>query len=336
MEKTKIAVIGLGALAQIIHLPCLSKMNDVEIDAICDTDFSKAKKVASRHNINPKKVYKTTDELLKENPEISGVIISAQTNVHKDIAISCLEAGKDILVERPIARNIKEAESIVNTAKKEKRKLMVGMNNRFRYDVMMQRSFVKSKELGDIFFVKTGWLKTRSSVQKWFLEKDKSGGGVVIDNGLAMLDAGLWMLGFPEVYSVSAVNFSHNTKSVEDSNFTMIRFKNGSALNLEVSWSLIREEFFYCNIYGEKGSSSINPLKVFKKMENNVFNITPKNIKMPANLFKNSYELELKHFIGVLKGNDKLISTGDEAIKVMQIIDCIYKSAKSGKEIICK
>jgi predicted dehydrogenase len=311
-------------------------MQNVEIVAICDTDFSKAKTVASKHNISLKKVFKTTDELLKSNTDLNGVIISAQTNVHKDIAISCFESVIDILVERPLARNYKEAEAIVNTAKKEKRKLMVGMNNRFRYDVMMQRSFVKSKELGDIFFVKTGWLKTRSSIQKWFLEKEKSGGGVVIDNGIAMLDTGYWMLGFPELHSISAVNFNHNTKSVEDSNFTMIKFKNGSALNLEVSWSLIREEFYYCNIYGEKGGSSINPLKIFKKMENQIFDITPKNIKSPTNLFKNSYELELKHFIGVLRGNDKLISTGEEALKVMQIIDGIYRSAKSGKEILYK
>jgi predicted dehydrogenase len=334
MDKAKIAVVGLGGVAQIIHLPCLLRMNDVEIVALVDTDFSKAKKVAARHNI--KHAYKDIEKMLEENPDINGVIISAQTNVHKNLAIAALEAGKDILVERPLARNLKEAEPIVEAAKKAKRKLMVGMNNRFRYDVMMQRTFIKSKELGDVFFVKTGWFKTRSSEQKWFTEKEKSGGGVVIDNGIAMLDTGMWMLGFPDVFSVSAINHYHNTKSVEDTNFTLIKFKNGSSLNLEVSWSLIRDEFFYCNVYGEKGCSAINPLKIFKKMESNILNITPTNIKMSANPFRNSYELELKHFIGVLKGNDKLISTGEETLKVMEIIDAIYKSAKSGKEIIFK
>jgi predicted dehydrogenase len=334
MEKLKAAVVGLGGIAQIIHLPLLLKMNDVEITALCDRDFSKSKNLARKFNI--KNYYREVDKMLDENPEISAVIIAATTDAHKDIAIKCLEAGKDILVERPLARNYKEASLIIEAAKKSKRKLMVGMNNRFRHDVMLQRSFVRANEIGEIFYVKTGWLKSPSSGQKWFVEKDKSGGGVLLDNGIAMLDMGLWMLGFPDIKSVSAVNYSHNTKSVEDSNFTLIKFKNGSTLTLEVSWSLLRDEFFYCNVFGKEGSSSINPLRIFKKMEGNLFNITPKNIKIPANMFKASYELELKHFIGTVRGENKLIASGEDALKVMQIIDNIYKSAKMGKEIIFK
>lgn len=334
MEKLKAAVVGLGGIAQIIHLPLLLKMNDVEITALCDTDFSKSRNLARKYSI--KNFYREVDKLLEENPEISAVIIAATTDAHKDVAIKCLEAGKDILVERPLARNFKEASAIVEAAKKNKRKLMVGMNNRFRHDVMLQRSFVRANEIGEIFYVKTGWLKSPSSGEKWFIEKDKSGGGVLLDNGIAMLDMGLWMLGFPDIKSVSAANYHHNTKSVEDSNFTLIKFKNGSTLTLEVSWSLLRDEFFYCNVFGKEGSSSINPLRIFKKMEGNLFNITPKNIKIPANMFKASYELELKHFIGTVRGENKLAASGDDALKVMQIIDSIYKSAKLGKEIIFK
>jgi len=58
-----------------------------------------------------------------------------------------------------------------------------------------------------------------------FVDRDKSGGGVFLDNGIVMLDIGLWMLGFPEVHSVTAINYSHNTTSVEDSNFTFVKFK---------------------------------------------------------------------------------------------------------------
>jgi predicted dehydrogenase len=265
------------------------------------------------------------------------VIIATQTNMHKNVATKCLEAEKDVLVEKPIARNYKEAKEIVDAAKKNKRKIMVAMNNRFRNDMMMQRTFSKAKEIGEIFYVKAGWVKPQSSNQKWMVEKDKSGGGVFLDNGIPMLDLGLWIFGFPEVKSVTSTNYFHNTKSVEDSSIAMIKFKNDATLTIEVSWSLLREgELFYCNVYGKEGSSSINPFKIYKRMDGNLYNITPKKIATPSNVFKKSYEYELRHFVGAVRGNHNIISNGDDALKVMEIVDAVYKSAKTNKELIFK
>jgi predicted dehydrogenase len=335
MEKIKISIAGLGGIAQIVHLPLLFKMNEVEIKAVCDLDFTKAKNIAKKYNI--KNYYRDVDSMLKENRDISAVIISTQTFTHKDVAVKCLEAGKDIMIEKPIARNYKEAQHIVETAKKKKKKIMVGMNNRFRNDMMIQRTFTKAKEIGEIFYVKTGWLKPQSSDQNWILEKDKSGGGVFLDNGIVMLDLGLWILNYPEVKSVSAVNYYHNTKSVEDSSFAMIKLKNDTVLTIEVSWSILTEgELFYCNAFGKEGSSSINPLRIYKNMDGKLFNITPKKIGTPSNDYKKSFEYELKHFIGAIRGDHSIISTGEDALKVMQIVDAVYRSAKAGKEIIFK
>jgi len=335
MAKTKLGMVGLGAVAQIIHLPILSKMDSVEIVAVCDSEISKAKSIASKYNVS--KYYKDVEKMLEENPEMTAVIIATQTNMHKDVAKKCLEAEKDILVEKPIARNYKEAKEIVEYAKKYKRKIMVGMNNRFRNDMMMQRTFTKAKEIGEVFYIKAGWVKPQSTNQRWILEKDKSGGGVFLDNGIAMLDLGLWILGFPDIRSVTATNYFHNTKSVEDSSIAMIKFKNNATLTIEVSWGLLREgELFYCNVYGKEGSSSINPFKIYKKMEGNLYNITPKKIVTPSNLFKKSYEYELQHFVGALRGNNNILSGGEDALKVMGIVDAIYKSAKTNKEIIFK
>ena len=238
MEKTKVAVIGLGGIAQIMHLPALLKISNVDIVALCDKELNRAKNIAKKFNI--KQYFKEVDSMLESVPDLDAVVIATQTDVHAEIAVKCLEAGKDVLIEKPIARNYAEAQKIVDTAEKHKKNLMVGMNNRFRNDTMLQRSFVKGNEMGELYYVKTGWLKTQSSNEKWFIEKEKSGGGVFIDNGIVMLDLGLWMLDFPDVKSISAINYFHNTKSVEDSNFTLIKFKNGTALTIEVSWSFLR------------------------------------------------------------------------------------------------
>ncbi|TRZ64356.1 gfo/Idh/MocA family oxidoreductase [bacterium] len=334
MDKTKVAVIGLGGIAQIMHLPALKNIKDVEIVALCDTELGKAKHIAKKYGV---KHYTNAVQMISENPELNAVVISAQTDAHLDLSVKCLESGIDIMVEKPIARNLKEAGIIVETAEKNKRTLMVAMNNRFRNDSMLQRSFIRSKEIGEIFYVKTGWLKSRSSSQSWFTEREKSGGGVFIDNGIVMLDLGCWMLGFPEAKSVSAVSYYHNTKNIEDSNFSLIKFKNGAALTIEVSWSFLRGgEFFYCNVFGTEGSSSINPLRIHKNMNNELFDITPKSIKPAANVSKNSFEFQMKYFIGTLRGTNKLVSSGREALTVMKIVDALYRSAKLGKEVILK
>ncbi|MEO6695074.1 MAG: Gfo/Idh/MocA family oxidoreductase [Ignavibacteria bacterium] len=335
MNKTKLGIVGLGGIAQVIHLPVLSKMEDVEIVAVCDSEISKAKNIAAKYGV--KNYYRDVEKMLEDNPEMSAVIIATQTYLHRNIAKKCLEAEKDVLVEKPIARNYKEAKDIVEAAKKNKKKIMVAMNNRFRNDMMMQRTFTKAKEIGEIFYVKAGWVKSQSSNQKWMFEKDKSGGGVFLDNGIPMLDLGLWIFGFPEVKSVTSTNFFHNTKSVEDSSIAMIKFKNNATLTIEVSWSLLREgELFYCNVYGKEGSSSINPFKIYKRMDGNLYNITPKKLTLPSNVFKKSYEYELKHFVGAVRGNHNIISSGEDALKVMEIVDAVYKSAKTNKEVIFK
>lgn len=335
MSKLKIGIVGLGGISQIIHLPILSKMDDVEIAAVCDSNVSKSKSISSKYNV--KKYYRDVDKMLDESDEISAIIVATQTNVHKDIAKKCLEAGKDILIEKPIARNYKEAKAIVDTAVKMKKKIMVGMNNRFRNDMMLQRTFTKAGEIGDIFYVKTGWIKPKSSDENWMLQKELSGGGVFLDNGIAMLDLGLWILGFPDVRRVFATNYYHSTKSVEDSSIVIVSFKNKATLTVEVSWGIQREgDLFYCNAYGMSGSSSINPFRIFKKMEDNLYNITPKKLALPSNPFKKSYEYELQNFIGAVLGKNDLISSGKDALKVMQIADAVYKSAKTGKDIIFK
>lgn len=335
MEKTKVAIVGLGGISQVMHLPILGKNKDVELIAICDKEFSKVKSIGKKYNIT--KGYKDVDSMLADNPEIDAVVIATRTDSHTETAIKCLDAGKHILVEKPIALNYAESLKIVEAADRNKKILMVGMNNRFRTDAMLERNFVKGKELGDIFYVKTGWLKTQSSDEKWFTDMEKAGGGVFIDNGIVMLDLGLWMLGFPEAMSVSAINYNHNTKSVEDTNFTLVKFKNGSSLTIEVSWSLLRNgEFFYCNVFGTNGSATINPLRINKMVNKQMFDITPKNIKQAQANFKNSYEIEIQYFIGSIRGTHTPISTGKEALAVMQIVDAVYKSAKSGREVIIK
>ena len=142
------------------------------------------------------------------NEGLHAVIVATSTDAHRDATLAALQAGCDVLVEKPIARRYSEAVEMADAAREAKRKLMVGMNHRFRPDTMLLKSFIEGKELGKVFYTKCGWLRKRSSDSAWVTQKEKSGGGVFVDLGIPMLDLAFWLMGYPEVRRVSAVELS--------------------------------------------------------------------------------------------------------------------------------
>ena len=331
MEKVKIGVIGLGGVAQLIHLPNFAKIPNAELTAVAEVNRNRLLTISDKFNV--KQRFSNHNDML-EKSDVEAVIIATPTSTHKDIAVDCLNAGKDVLIEKPMARTYQEAKQIVDVAKKNKRKLMVGMNLRYRPDTMLLRSFINSNEIGEPFYVKCGWIRKQSSSEKWFTRKEESGGGVIIDLGIHIMDLALWLLDYPEISSVSAQNFHHYTKSVEDTSISCIKGKNSAVINMEVSWSLpVEKDHFFLEVYGTKGSFSINPFRIYKKVENDYINLTPTQVDNPTVLFKKSYINELKSFIGAINGLNPVFSPGEESMQRMKIIEAMYESAEKKHEI---
>ena len=124
-EKIKIAVIGLGGVSQLVHLPNILKNNSVEITAVAEINKNRLNSVADKFGIEQR--FTDYKELLK-SIDCEAVIVATPTSTHKDITIDCLKAKKHVLVEKPLARTYEEAKQIYTAAKKYKRNLMVGMN----------------------------------------------------------------------------------------------------------------------------------------------------------------------------------------------------------------
>jgi predicted dehydrogenase len=332
MEKVRVGVVGVGWVSQVVHLPILSRLNEAAVIAICDRDKSRGRLVAEKFGI--KSLYTDITQML-ENEQLDAVIVATSTDSHKEVALAALKAGKDVLVEKPIARKYDEAVAIAEAVKTHKRKLMVGMNHRFRPDTMILKSFLEGKELGKVFYTKAGWLRKKSNDSAWWTQKEKSGGGVFIDLGIVMLDMAFWMMGYPDVKRVSASNFHNTTKQVEDTSCVNITMKNGSLINIEVSWSMhVDDDQYYCHVHGTDGTASLNPLRINKELHGNVVNLAPAKIDAPQHLFKRSYENELKHFLGAVRDVHPVISTADEAVQRMRIVQAVYKSVRTGKEVV--
>lgn len=332
MDRVKVAMVGVGWVAQVVHLPILLKLPEAEVVAVCDRDKGRAKLVAEKFGI--KRVYTDLRQML-EREEFAAGIVCTSTDGHKDVTLALLDAGKDVLVEKPIARRHAEAVAMAEAARAKKRKLMVGMNHRFRPDAMILKSFIEGKELGKVFYTKAAWLKKQNPDRTWITQKEVSGGGVFLDMGIVMLDVALWMMGYPEVHRVSAAHYNHTTRQVEDTSLVTLTMKNGSMLNIEVSWSMcVDDDVYYCYVFGTEGSASLNPLRINKELHGSLVNLAPAKLEPPQHLFRRSYENELKHFLGAVKEIHPVISTGDEAVQRMRIVDAVYKSVKLGKEVI--
>ncbi|MDO8548947.1 MAG: Gfo/Idh/MocA family oxidoreductase, partial [Ignavibacteria bacterium] len=111
MEKTKIGIVGLGGIAQLVHLPNLTKMNNVIVTSVAEINKNRLNTIADKFNIQER--YTDYNELL-EKSDVEAVVVATPTSTHKEVSIACLKAKKDILVEKPLARTYAEAKLIID------------------------------------------------------------------------------------------------------------------------------------------------------------------------------------------------------------------------------
>lgn len=330
-DKVNVSIIGLGGIAQLVHLPILSKMKDVNIAAVSEINKSRLKSVAGKFGI--KNRFSNYTEMLQE-VQSDAVIIATPTNTHHKITLDAADAVKNILVEKPVTRTTEEADEIYKLVKKKNVNLMIGMNLRFRPDIMLLKSLLNSKEFGEPFYIKCSWIRNQSSMEKWFVKKNQSGGGVLSDLGIAILDLSAWLLNSPKVKSVSSQKFFNRTKSVEDSAVGLIRMEKEKVINFEVSWSLHAEsQSMNLTAYGTEGTINLNPLKIYKRIDSTKIDYTPHKPKNSKELFSKSYENELKHFIGAIKGNHPLYCAPEDIIYQIELLNALHTSSDNKSEI---
>lgn len=328
-EKTvNIGVIGAGGIAQAVHLPNLKRCDDVNLVAVCDLDSTKAGLVAEKFHAP---VFMRDPQRLLTRDDIDAVLILTPTNAHLALALTALEGGKHVLIERPLARTVQEAEKIVTAARKADRIVMVAMNHRFRPDAMILKNFIEGGELGDIFMVRSGWLKKKGrwSGAEWHFRKSLSGGGVLMDLGLQMLDLSLWLMDNYDVESINAVAFNQMLGlEVEDTIACQLRLKGNKILTLHASWALLAPGTqAYSHFWGTTGAAVLNPLRIDKEMHGNLVNVTPDKPISQKQLYQASFEYELRHFIECVRNQRQPISSAQDALKVLRIVEAIYQAA---------
>jgi len=326
-KKVKIGIVGCGAVAQVEHIPAFNSIPDTEITMICDTDGRKIANLKNRYNI-PLTTLRF-EEVIR-NKDIDGIVIATPNYLHSPMVIGALEYDKYILCEKPLGLSTKEIKEIAKVAEKHPDKLMYGLNDRFRQDVQTLRKYISGGELGEIFYAKTGWLrKLGGNIEEWRKDSVKSGGGVLLNLGVHLLDVALWLLP-KKVYTV--FTSAHYNDGIEDSGVAIIRFQDGTFLTLEVAYTLLFErDFTYFNLFGEKGSALLNPLKIQKVQRNSLVDITPEISK--KKLYKSSFAAQAEWFVDMIKRGRKPLFNWEDALTISKVIDALYISAQENREV---
>ncbi len=327
-----LGLLGTGAIAQVVHLPTLATFRGARVVAVCDRDYDKAAALASRFGIPE---VARADERIFQNPDLDGVLICTPSHLHEAQAIAALQAGKHVLVEKPLALTPEGARRVLAVAEETGRTLLVAMNNRFRADTLALKPFARGGELGDVFFVKAGWLNRKVRVNRptWRHRRATAGGGALMDLGIQVIDLALWTLDFPEVERVVAHMHPAEGMDVEDSAGVLCTLKDGPILSVEVTWSMLdRRDRHYLQLLGTHGSGTLSPLAVFKEVEQGLLDVTPQLAPGQGNAYTASYRQLIRHFIDMAEGT-RPRELPYEQVGIMRLIELAYQSAAEGREV---
>jgi len=356
------AVIGVGVGTA--HIEGYLACPNAKLAALCDADPKRLAQAKEKYGVE--RTYTDIAELLRQD-DIEAVSVALPNDLHAPISIQALEAGKHVLCEKPLAINGDSAQQIVDAAAKSGKKLMVCFNYRYRPDARWLKQQIGDGKMGNAYFAKAGWIRNSGipGWGGWFTRKSRSGGGPLIDLGVHILDMSLWLLDYPKVKSVTGITFAEfgprdmkhfggrlmsqqanrapgAVFDVEDFAAALIRFENGSALQIEVSWASHtkagRDDYFV-TLYGSEGGSDLYVANytnvdtvVFHSEEGGAPSDTrpalPGGPRVPS-----GHALAVDHFVNSIVNDTEPDATGEQGLALMRLIDAIYESARLGAEV---
>jgi predicted dehydrogenase len=341
-SRPKVAVIGLGMGRG--HAKAAAENRKADLVALCDIDAEKLERYCAELAVDDG--YINYKRMLREQ-DLDIVSVSLPNHLHKPVTVAALEAGANVLCEKPMAMNTREAERMAEVARKKRKKLMINFSYRFTGEAKALKKVVDAGTVGDIYYGRTGWRRTRGIPKfgGWFAQKKLSGGGPLIDLGVHRIDLAMWLMGHPTPVTISAMTYDKLGSAiakragkpfdVEDLAAAMIRFDNGATLLVEVSWALNteRREEMFTYLYGTKAGICHRNVGQGYDFEACLFGewdgtyVTSRIKRIPKR------ENSMDHFIDVIVDGVPPATTPEDGVNVMRVLDGIYKSAKLGKEI---
>jgi len=321
MKKIGLGIIGAGYMGQ-THAKTYTNLNSVKIIGIADVDFSKAKDLAGEYQC---KAFKDYEELLSI-PEIDAVSICTPDAIHKEPVISAAKRKKHIFLEKPMASNWEDAESIVKAVKESGIIFQIGFVERFNKSYVVSQKALQEGAIGKLISIKSQRICVRSAAERIVKRDD-------IISFLAIHDIDLlqWFAGSIKKISVEADTFTfpeypeHN-----DAALILVRFESGALGLIEVVWGLIDSMPFKASatleLIGDKGMINIDTVD---------HSVTINSEQGFNNLIgwdrSSAFNGELSHFLDCIKEN-KFTKVGlDQGLDSLKLALAAQECVKSGK-----
>lgn len=317
-----------------MHGRGISRMDGaMEIVAVCDVDRSAAEAFASEFEV--KNVYTDYREVL-EDGSVEAVLVLLPHNLHREVCVAAADAGKHILVDKPIARTVNEAQPIVDAAERAGVTLMVGFNQRFMSVHRKIKELLDSGTIGNPFAARIDHHQDfRRPEGHWWRSKEAVGGGCVIGSGIHRLDLLRWFLGEPEsVYALAVDNPDrHEAELVAGAT---IRFKNGAVGEFFCNWSVpkpfriprLGEDL---SLFGPEGSIMIQGGELFLYHAGG--NKGSLSASAPVIVDDRGRETMWQHFARCVVEQREPDTGGQEGIATLRFVEAIYRSVESGQPV---
>src|SRR6058998_1791560 len=310
MKRVAIGVIGTGFWGE-NQVRVLRQSRAADLVAICDTNEKRAKEIRTKYGVP---WYTDLDKFLRVS-KLEAVTICTPTQTHLRVGLLAIEAGKNLLVEKPMTGEERTAEKLVNSARKAGVKLLVGFIERFNPGVKAVKKMLTEGTVGDII------IATGRRVARWPIRIGDV--GVVKDTAIHDIDAMRYLLE-EEVTAVFAQTGSLRTHSYEDYAEIMLRFDEGTTGFLDANW-LTPRKVRTLIITGSEATISLDYITQEITVEDS------EKLTRPHPQWDEPLRLELEHFVKVVGDDDDPSPSGEDALEAIKICDAALVSGKTGQ-----
>jgi predicted dehydrogenase len=295
-KKIRIGIIGCGQMGR-WHLDAYKSNPKVDLVAFADTQLDRAQQFEREVGA---KQYSSHLEML-ENERLDGVSICTLPATHKEITLDVLNAGVHVLCEKPLAISVAEAEEMSRKADEKRLLLLTAFKFRFFDEVMRAKELIEKGRLGNILNFRSMFGGFMDLSGTWYVRKELSGGGVIMDNGPHAVDLVRFLFG--EIEAIDA-RISHRVNGeVEDTAKLTMELKTGAVGTCDLSWSFSAPSKTYLEIYGEEGTVLLDLEGMTYKF--NTWNEW-KRISNQTN-GKEAFARQIDHFVGAISQKPTIV-----------------------------
>ena len=349
-DKVKLGIIGVGQIGK-MHLDRYKDL-PVEMVAAADVDQAELQRVAGKYGIS--NTFSDFRELLKID-EIQAVDVCLHNNLHAPVTIAALEAGKHVYCEKPIAGTYVDGKAMVEAARKTGRMLSIQFFSLYSMETKATQRLIEEGYLGDLYFAKSINYRRRGRPYvdgygtSSFVQKDVAAGGALFDMGVYHIAQILYLLGNPEVQTVTGATHQaipmypdrqkNGKYDVEELGLGFVRLDGGVTFTIEESWALhVGQEGQHSQLFGSRGGVCLSPLSyhtTIADMEmSGTFDLDSANTRWHRCLPNtDAYDGAQPHWVAALQGRVPLVDAAGIALKTMQISEGIYLSHRLGREV---